>query len=171
MSSAARPVEVRGRAPAGQAEPVAAPAFDARGHTLIAAGLVLQGGFTGGLRAGDVSDPGRPVALGGELPGETLPVKALAAAPSGTRVYSGSAFGFVRTWDVRDGTPPLLRGGSPTLRVVFALAVGRPMVWGGMVTGVGFAPRDGCSRAATPSGGSGCGTPPAPAARPPTACR
>ncbi|MFJ5219636.1 hypothetical protein ACIP98_33655 [Streptomyces sp. NPDC088354] len=58
-------------------------------------------------------------------------------------MYSGSAFGFVRTWDVRDGTPPLLRGGSPTLRVVFALAVGRPMVWGGMVTGVGFAPRDG----------------------------
>ncbi|MFJ5219635.1 hypothetical protein ACIP98_33650 [Streptomyces sp. NPDC088354] len=68
VSSAAQPVEVRGRAPAGQTEPVAAPAFDARGHTLIAAGLGAAGRLHGRaacgghLRPGPSRRPGRRTA-------------------------------------------------------------------------------------------------------------
>ncbi|MEU0698187.1 hypothetical protein ABZ349_30025 [Streptomyces niveus] len=169
VSAPARPVEA-GEALPGQTKPVSALAFDADGHTLVAASMNLQGGYVGGLRAWDVSDPLRPAALGDELSGQRWPVRGLAAVPRGGYIYSGDINGSVRAWRTADGTVPDLVERVASAQVVWSLAagpnsrliatgsgdskiklwdvsrpmspkaIGKPLLSGGIVTGVGFAP-------------------------------
>ncbi|MEU6741904.1 nSTAND1 domain-containing NTPase [Streptosporangium sandarakinum] len=169
VSAPARPVEA-GDVPAGRGKSISALAFDATGHTLVAALMNLQGGWFGDLRAWDVSDPARPAALGGVLREQHVPVRGMAAAPQGPYLYSGDVFGTIRVWRTSDGTAPMSSGhvagdqpilslsvgpgsrlaatgrGDNTVRLWdlsrprSPTAVGEPLPAGGVVQSVGFTP-------------------------------
>ncbi|MEV4218675.1 hypothetical protein [Nonomuraea sp. NPDC049725] len=168
VSAPARPVDL-GEAPGRQLTMISALAFDATGHTLAAASMDLQGGYSGTLRAWDVSDPARPTALGGELRGQPLPIKSMTAAPGGPYVYSSEVFGTVHVWRTGDGAVPALAGQVATNQTLISLdvsarsllavgggdnlvrlwdlsrpgspkAVGAPLPAGGVVSSVSFAP-------------------------------
>ncbi|MEV7993678.1 WD40 repeat domain-containing protein [Streptomyces sp. NPDC086077] len=170
VSAPARPSPVAGALP-GQTKPVGALAFDAGGRSLMAASQIISGGFGGGLRIWDVSDPGRPDPLGdGELRGQQMPVRGMAAAPRGGYVYTADTTGVLRVWRTADGAVPSLTGESSSSQFVFALAaspraslvatgggdskvrlwdvsrprsptaVGEPLLTGGITNSVGFSP-------------------------------
>ncbi|MFI6920769.1 WD40 repeat domain-containing protein [Nonomuraea spiralis] len=168
VSAPARPVDL-GKAPAGQLASISALAFDATGHTLAAASMNLQGGYSGALRAWDVTDPAHPTALGGELRGQPLPIKGMAAAPRGPYLYSSEVFGTIHVWRTGDGVVPVPAGRVATNQLLMSLdvnirsllavgggdntvrlwdlsrpdspkAVGTPLPAGGVVSSVSFSP-------------------------------
>ncbi|MEU3712034.1 WD40 repeat domain-containing protein [Streptomyces catenulae] len=170
VSAPARPVRI-GAALPGQVKPVGAVAFASDGHTLLAASMKLQGSYVGGVRAWNVSPPEHPVPLGdGELPVQRLPLRGMAAAPSGEYVYTGDYFGNILVWHTGGGAAPSPSGQVASRQQIFALAVsarspllatgnsdstvrlwdvsghrspttvGQPLSAGGMVTSVGFSP-------------------------------
>ncbi|QNP70063.1 hypothetical protein IAG44_11790 [Streptomyces roseirectus] len=124
VSSPARPVAL---APplAGPGHPVSAVAFSADGDTLAVAYLEIRNRYAGGLRAWNTANPARPTALGGDLGGLTLPVRALAAGPTGGKVYSGDMIGLLRAWRTGRGTVPVMTGYAIAPQVVFAVALSR----------------------------------------------
>ncbi|MEU6882288.1 hypothetical protein [Streptomyces sp. NPDC046712] len=169
VSAPARPVAI-GNSLAGQTQPVSALAFGADGSTLVAASMDLDGGYAGGLRAWNVSDPARPAPLGGELDSEELATNALAVGGRSGHVYSAQAWGDVRSWRTGEGTAPVADGRALGSEAVISLdahpraplvatggadsrirlwdvsrpsspkAVGKPPLSGGAVWSVGFAP-------------------------------
>ncbi|MFF3376329.1 hypothetical protein ACFYXF_25670 [Streptomyces sp. NPDC002680] len=123
VTAPTRPVGT-GLAQPGMAQPVAGLAFDSTGRTLLAGSTQLQGGYTGELRAWDVSDPARPAALGKGTLGELrLPLRAVAAAPRGGYFYTGGLYdGALRVWRTGAGTVPTEVGRLASGQLVFALA-------------------------------------------------
>ncbi|MET8974181.1 NACHT and WD repeat domain-containing protein [Streptomyces sp. NPDC004539] len=109
----------------GNGDPVSAVAFGADGTTLAVGYLEIRNRYAGGLRAWNTSDPARPTALGGNLGGITLPVRALAADPANDRIYSGDMIGLLRAWRATRGTAPVMTGYAITPQVVFAVALSR----------------------------------------------
>ncbi|MFD6534545.1 NACHT and WD repeat domain-containing protein [Streptomyces sp. NPDC060184] len=124
VSAPARPAEI-GTALPGQTKPVGALAFDADGHTLLAATFDIQGGSAGGIRAWDVADVDHPAALGdAELPEQQWPTRGMAAAPGGGYVYTGTFAGAIRVWRTGEGTVPSLAGQVASGQQIFTLAAG-----------------------------------------------
>ncbi|MGV9323783.1 WD40 repeat domain-containing protein [Streptosporangium sandarakinum] len=123
VSAPARPVEA-GDVPTGRGKSISALAFDATGHTLVAASMNLQGGWFGDMRAWDVSDPARPAALGGVLREQYLPVRGMAAASQGPYLYSGDFSGVIRAWRTSDGAVPMSSGAVAGNQPILSLAVG-----------------------------------------------
>ncbi|MDQ0715938.1 WD40 repeat protein [Streptomyces luteogriseus] len=170
VSAPARPLPV-GAALPGQTKPVGALAFDPGGRSLVATTLVLRGDQAGGLRAWDVSDPSRPAPQGdGEVRGQPLPLRGLAAAPRGGYFYTADTAGYLRVWHTTDREAPSLTGELLSPQIVFSLAasprarliatgggdskvrlwdvsrprtptaVGNPLLSGGITNSVGFSP-------------------------------
>ncbi|MPY49673.1 nSTAND1 domain-containing NTPase [Streptomyces acidicola] len=123
VSAPARPLPV-GPALPGQTKPVGALAFDTGGRSLVASSLVVGGDVVGGLRVWDVSDPGRPDPLGdGEVRGQRMPLKGLAAAPQGGYFYTADTTGYLRVWHTADGgEAPSLTGEVLSPQIAFSLA-------------------------------------------------
>jgi WD40 repeat protein len=111
VSAPTRPRET-GALPQEASYPVRSLAFDAAGHTLIAATAQFEGGLFGGLRAWDVSDPTRPgVFHGDSLSEHQAPVNSVAAAPDGVYVYAADvSVGMLTVWRTREGAAPSLAG-------------------------------------------------------------
>ncbi|NRQ31916.1 hypothetical protein HII36_08695 [Nonomuraea sp. NN258] len=127
VSAPARPVD-RGEVPPRRLAPISALAFDATGRTLTAASMSLQGGYSGALRAWDVTDPARPTVLSAELrrqalPIKALPIKALAAAPRGPYLYSGEVLGTVHVWRTGGGAVPAPAGQVATNQLIMSADV------------------------------------------------
>lgn len=113
-----------GALPQGPAKPVGGLVFDAAGHTLVAAAMQLKGGYSGGLRAWDVTDPGRPAVLDGDsLSGQQVPVRGVAAAPGGGYVYTGTPLGgTLNVWRTGEGAAPSLVGQKASGQIIMSLA-------------------------------------------------
>ncbi|MEU5383765.1 nSTAND1 domain-containing NTPase [Kitasatospora cineracea] len=169
VSAPARPVAV-GPALPGELQPVFTLAFDADGRTLTASSMFSQGAYSGGLHAWDVSDPGRPAALGGELDDRRMPIRGLAAAPGGGYLFAANMFGRLQVWrtgskavpapvsGLNTGQPVWSVGVSPNARLIATggtgskvrlwdvskpqapTVLGEPLTTGGAVTSVGFTP-------------------------------
>ena len=122
VSAPARPEET-GEVPRALTKPVGGLAFDAEGHTLVASGMQLRGGYAGGLRAWNTVDPARPTALDSSALSEMqTPIRAIAAAPGGEYVYtSGFVGGTLDVWRTGDGAAPSLAGQTNSGQITMVL--------------------------------------------------
>ncbi|MHC5903482.1 nSTAND1 domain-containing NTPase [Streptomyces sp. S6] len=106
-------------------DPVSAVAFGGDGTTLVAGYLEIRNQFGGGLRAWDISDPGRPTALGKDLGGISRPVRALVSDPADGTVFSADMIGMLRAWRVTRGAAPTLTGYEIIPQIVLTTALSR----------------------------------------------
>jgi WD40 repeat protein len=124
VTSPARPTPL-GPALTGSGDPVSALAFTSDGTTLTAGYLEIRNRYAGGLRAWNTTNPARPTALGGNIGGITLPVRALAADPANGKVYSGDMIGLLRSWRTGQGKAPVMTGYALNAQIVFAITLSR----------------------------------------------
>ncbi|WP_075732641.1 nSTAND1 domain-containing NTPase [Streptomyces acidiscabies] len=124
VTSPTRPAAL-GPAPTGSGDPVSSLAFSGDGTTLTAGYLEVRNRYTGGLRAWNTVDPAHPAALGGNIGGIAMPVRALAADQANGKMYSGDMIGLLRSWRTGRGTAPVMTGYALSPQLVFALALSR----------------------------------------------
>ncbi|MFM9443324.1 hypothetical protein [Streptomyces acidiscabies] len=124
VTSPARPTPL-GPVLTGGGDPVSALAFAADGTTLTAGYLEVRNRYAGGLRAWNTTDPAQPTALGGNIGGITLPVRALAADPANDKMYSGDMIGLLRSWRTGPGKAPVMTGYALNAQIVYAITLSR----------------------------------------------
>ncbi|WP_416968647.1 hypothetical protein [Streptomyces sp. 4F14] len=124
VASPTRPAAL-GPALTGSGDPVSALAFSGDGTTLTAGYLEVRNRYTGGLRAWNTTDPGHAKALGGNIGGIAMPVRALAADSAGGKMYSGDMIGLLRSWKAGRGAAPAMTGYALSPQLIFALALSR----------------------------------------------
>ncbi|KND39573.1 nSTAND1 domain-containing NTPase [Streptomyces acidiscabies] len=124
VTSPARPTSL-GPALTGAGDPVSALAFAADGTTLTAGYLEVRNRYAGGLRAWNTTNPAQLTALGGNIGGITLPVRALAADPANDKMYSGDMIGLLRSWRTGPGKAPVMTGYALNAQIVYAITLSR----------------------------------------------